>query len=322
LKETEKTYQLFEGGQAFSSELFTIARHLFRMAAELPEPSGSRLREYRDSNLDSLKQQLFSPAPIYADLERAKLTASLTFMAEQLGATHPIAVAVLQGQSPATIAGNLATSEFADPTKRKALFDGGAAAIGMSKDPMIDLVGRLEMASRTLRKQFEEQVEEPERQAYAKLAQVRFQLYGKAIAPDATFTLRLAYGKVRGYDVGGEALPFHTTIASAFTRAAAFGNREPFDLPAKWLDAKAKLTMTTPFNFVSTADTIGGNSGSPVLDRAGKLIGVNFDRNRHGLVRNFVYTEVQARHISAHAGVVVEALDKVYGATELLKELQ
>jgi hypothetical protein len=322
LAEFETEYFLLETGHAITSDLFTIARHLVRMAEEMPKPSGTRLREYRDSNLDSVKQQLFSPAPIYPDLERAKLTASLTFACEQKGATWAPLAAALAGLNPATRAEDLvAGTKLADPVERRKLFDGGKAAIDASTDPMIVLARSVDVAARALRAKFESSVEEPERQAYATLAKARFAVSGKALPPDATFTLRLAYGKVSGYSVGGNALPFHTTVGGAFARAEAFGNKEPFDLPKKWLNAKGSIDLATPFDFVSTADTIGGNSGSPVLNRAGELIGVNFDRNRHGLVRNFVYTDVQARHIAVHCRVVREALAKVYGAKELLKEL-
>jgi hypothetical protein len=187
---------------------------------------------------------------------------------------------------------------------------------------MIVLAKAVDAEARKLRARYENEVEEPERQAYAGIAGARFQAFGKSVAPDATFTLRLAFGTVKGYEVGrDEKLPFHTTFGQAFEKHAALGGREPFDLPKRWLDGKDKLDLSTPFNFVSTADTIGGNSGSPVLNRAGELVGVNFDRNRHGLVRNFVYTDVQARHIAVHSRAVLEALRKLYPAAPLVKEL-
>ncbi len=332
LREFEKPHALLETGHAFSSELFAIARHLVRLADEARKKSSDRLREYRDSNLESLKFQLFSPAPIYPDLERVKLAASLTFLAETLGgeyprtteayALKPIVPIILAGKNPASRADELvAGTKLADVAERKRLFDGGKVAIDASTDPLIVLARAIDADARGLRGQYETEVEEPERQAYAKIAEARFAALGKTVAPDATFTLRLAFGTVKGYSVGGKVLPFHTTFGGAFDRAAALGGREPFDLPPRWLEGKAKLDLATPFDFVSTADTIGGNSGSPVLNRAGELVGVNFDRNRHGLVRNFVYTDEQARHIAVHSRAVLEALRKLYPAGHLLKEL-
>jgi hypothetical protein len=172
-----------------------------------------------------------------------------------------------------------------------------------------------------VRKRYEDEVEEVERQASAAIARARFDVLGTGVPPDATFTLRLAFGVVKGYAVDGNELPHQTTFAGVFERAERLGHREPFALPQRWLRGKDKLDLKTPFNFVSTADTIGGNSGSPVLDRTGELVGINFDRNRHGLVRNFVYTDEQARHISVHCRSVLEALTKLYDARALADEL-
>jgi hypothetical protein len=318
----ERDYSLLERGDAFFSELFAIARHLVRMPVELAKPNADRLREYRDSNLESLRFQLFSPAPIHAEIERAKLAASLTFLAEQLGGSHPIVEKILADRNPAARAADLvAGTKLFDPAERKKLAEGGSKAIEASDDTMIRLARLIDDDARKLRKRYEEEVEEPERQAYAKIAEGRFQVYGRNVAPDATFTLRLAFGVVKGYEVDGEKLPYTTTFGSAFARAEKQGQRPPFAMPKRWRDGKDKLDLATPFNFVSTADTIGGNSGSPVLNRAGELVGLNFDRNRHGLVRNFVYTDEQARHIAVHSRGILEALRHLYGAETLVREL-
>lgn len=318
----ERDYYLLERGDAFYSELFGIARHLVRLAAELPKPNADRLREYRESNLESLRFQLFSPAPIHAELERAKLATSLSFLAEQLGGAHPKVRDIFAGKSPAARATELVGgTKLADPAERKRLADGGMKAIEASTDPMIKLALQVDAEARKVRKRHEDEVEEIERQAYAKIATLRFKELGRSVAPDATFTLRLAFGVVKGYEVDGTSLPFHTSFAGAFERAEQQGHREPFTLPKRWLAGKDRLDLAAPFDFVSTADTIGGNSGSPVLNRAGELVGINFDRNRHGLVRNFVYTEVQARHISVHSRGVLEALRKLYDCTPLVEEL-
>lgn len=318
----EKDYYLLETGHAFFSDLFAHARHLVRLADELPKKNPDRLREYRDSNLDSLKLTLFSPAPLYPGLERHKLRASLTFLAEILGGEHPVVVTALAGKNPENRAEELiAGTKLFDVAERKKLFEGGKPAIGASRDAMILLAKAVDGEARRLRKRYEDEVEEPERQAYAAIADLRFRALGKTVAPDATFTLRVAFGVVKGYEVDGKELPFHTTFGGAFERSAAVGGKEPFDLPPRWREGKEKLDLATPFDFVSTADTIGGNSGSPVLNRAGELVGINFDRNRHGLVRNFVYTEVRARHIAVHGRAVPEALRKLYGAETLAEEL-
>ncbi|HUR54523.1 MAG TPA: S46 family peptidase, partial [Gemmataceae bacterium] len=250
------------------------------------------------------------------------LTASLTFLAENLGGEHEVVKLVLAGKNPASRADELiGGTKLFDVKERQRLVDGGKKAIDESTDPMILLAKAIDAEARNLRTRYENEVEEPERQAYAALAELRFKALGASVAPDATFTLRLAFGTVQGYEVGGEKLPFHTTFGGAFEKSTLLGGKEPFDLPKRWLDNKSKLDLATPFNFVSTADTIGGNSGSPVLNRAGELVGINFDRNRHGLVRNFVYTDVQARHIAVHSRAVLEALRKLYPASPLVNEL-
>lgn len=317
----EREFALLDRGDAFSSELFAIARHLVRMADELPKPSKERLREYRDSGLESLKFQLLSPAPLYSPLERAKLTATLTFLAEILGGSSPLTAKILAGRNPAARADELVRTRLYQVEERKRYLDGGKAAIESSNDPMILLARLIDDEARKLRKRFEVEVEEPEREGYAAIAKIRFMTFGRNVAPDATFTLRIAFGTVRGYEVEGEKLAAQTTFGGAFAKAEAMGHKDPNKLPQRWHDNKAKLDLATPFNFTSTADTIGGNSGSPVLNRAGEVVGVNFDRNRHGLVRNFIYTDVQARHIAVHSRAVLEALQKLYGAPELVKEL-
>ncbi|MCS7022207.1 MAG: S46 family peptidase [Gemmataceae bacterium] len=322
LRSFEKEYALLESGHAFATPLFVIARHCVRMAEELPKPSAERLREYRDSNLESLQLSLFSPAPLYPELEQTRLRTSLLFMAETLGGDHPAVRLVLAGKNPADRSAELISgTRLFDPQERRRLVEGGAKAIEQSTDSLIQLARSIDPLARQLRQRYETEVEEPERQAYAALAALRFAVYGRSQPPDATFTLRLAFGIVRGYQAEGQQIPWYTTIGQLFARAEALGGREPFTLPPRWQERRRLLDPDTPLNFVSTADTIGGNSGSPVLNRAGELVGINFDRNRYGLVRNFVYTDEQARHIAVHSRAVLEALRKIYPAEPLLNEL-
>jgi hypothetical protein len=318
----EREYQLVEIGDAFNSRLFRIARHILRMGDEVLKKDGDRLREYRDSALESLKIQVFSPAPLSLELEGVKLAGSLTFLAEQLGGEHPLVVKALAGKSPAARASELVNgTTLADPAARLGLVGAGKVAIDASSDPMLVFARSLDDDARKLHKRYEEEVAEVDQQAYATISKARFELYGSAVPPDATFTLRLAFGVVKGYTVDGVDLPFHTTFGSAFQRAKQMANKAPFDMPKRWLDARAKVDPLTPFNFAATSDTIGGNSGSPVLNRAGEFVGINFDRNRHGLVRNYVYTEEQARHIAVDAQGILAALRVIYDADPLATEV-
>jgi hypothetical protein len=317
----EEYYNLLERGDAFDSRLFKIARHLVRLAEELPKDDAKRLAEYRSSAIESLKFQLFSPAPISKDYEQMKLAGSLYFAAELFGGERGIVNIELQGRSIPDFAQKLIQgTKLDDVAERKRLFKGGAEAIAGSEDPLILLVRRLEVAARKVRQEVDE-IDEIQSQAYAEIAKIRFAKFGTSIAPDATFTLRLAFGTVQGYEVDGVKLGYTTTFDQMYARAKEQEYHAPFDLPKRWLDSKDKLDPKTPFNFVSTADTIGGNSGSPVLNRAGEFVGINFDRNRHGLVRNFVYTDHQARHISVHSKAILEALRKLYDADGLANEL-
>lgn len=315
-------YQLLEQGRAFNSELFAIARRLLRLGEETPKPNSERLREYAEAGLDSLKQQLFSEAPIYPDLEIVKLADSLGMLMEITGAEDPLVQKILAGKSPRERAAELVKgSKLADVALRKQLAEGGAAAVAKSRDPMIELARLVDGPSRKVRRTYEEQVDEPQRQAYGKIAQARFAIYGDSVYPDATFTLRLAYGKVAGYREAGATLPPWTTIGGAYQHSADHGGKDPFELPPSWIKHKGDLDLQTPFNFVSTADIIGGNSGSPVINRDGEVVGLIFDGNIQSLVLDFIYTQDQARATSVHSAAIVESLRKVYSAKELADEL-
>ena len=323
LSTMDREYFLLETGHGLDGELFAIARQLVRMATEKSKPSGMRLREYRDSNRESLELSLFSPAPIHPGLETVRLGTAFTFLAEQLGGEHKAVKVALGGQSPLQQAANLVgKTKLADVAYRKRLAGQSAAEIATCEDPMIRLALAVDDMARDLRARYESGVEEPERQANGAISRLRFELAGSnPVAPDATFTLRLAFGTVKGYEAEGKTVPPWTTVQGLLERHNLLGAREPFLLPPRWIEGKANIPAETPFNIVSTADTIGGNSGSPVVNRKGELIGVNFDRNRFGLVRNFVYTDVQARHIMVDVRIILASLRKMYGADSLAGEL-
>jgi hypothetical protein len=316
-------HYLLERGVAFNSVLFTPARTIVRLTAELQKPNAERLREYGDAGLDSLKQDLYSKAPIYPELEIAKLTDSLSMTIEILGAENPLVKQIVADKSPADRAAELIRgTKLLDTDFRKKLLEGGVKAVEASTDPMIQLAKLVDPAARKLRKTYDEQVSEQLQQGYAKIANARFTALGQDVYPDATFTLRLTYGVCKGYEENGKPVPWTTTIGGTYDHAAAHDNQYPFELPESWIKAKSKLNLKTPFNFVSTADIIGGNSGSPVVNRQGELVGIIFDGNIQSLVLDYAYTEVQGRATSVHSAGIIEALTKVYEAKELVRELR
>ncbi len=317
-----RRYTMLEGGSGFKSQLFSIARTLARAAEELPKKSQDRLREFRDSGLDELKFHLLADEKIYDDYEVVKMTDGLTFLAEQLGYDDPLVQKVLDGKAPHDRAFELVTgSKLQSVELRKKLFEGGKKALEEAKDPMIALAELVDPASREVRKKMETEVDEPKRSAYADLAKAKFAVEGADVYPDATFTLRLSFGTVKGYEENGKHVPFQTTFAGLYERSAEHHDAVPFNLPPRWVERKDKLDLKTPLNFVCTADIIGGNSGSPVVNRDAELVGIIFDGNIQSLALDFAYSDVQARAVSVCSPGIVEALRKVYDADKLADEL-
>jgi hypothetical protein len=315
-------FMLLERGRAFQSELFDFARTLVRLADETTKPNAERLREFGDARLESLKIKLFSDAPIYDDLETVELADSLSYYMEMIGADNDLLQKVLDGKSPQSRASELIRgTKLKDVSVRKKLADGGKAAIEACNDPMIQLAKLVDEKAREVRKKFDTEVDEVQQQAYAKIAKAIFAAKGGDTYPDATFTLRLAFGLVKGYEEDGKAIPALTRMGGAYQHAADHDNKDPFELPKRWMERKDKLNPETPFNFVSTADIIGGNSGSPVVNRKGELVGIIFDGNIQSLVLDFVYTDEVARAVSVHSASIIEALRKIYEADKLADEL-
>ncbi len=308
--------------RGFASRLAQFSRVLVRASAERAKPNQDRMREFRDSNLASLEQQLFSTAPVYKNLEIALLADSLADMREALGADNPDVQKVLQGRTPADAAKDLITNTKLDEVAvRKQLYEGGQAAIDASTDPLIVVMRAIDPAARAVRKEFEDKIESVVHRDGALVAQARFAQSGFDQPPDATFTLRLSYGAVKGYQENGKAIPFETNFGGAYEHAAEHDNQPPYNLPESWMKAKAKLDLKTPLNFVSTADIIGGNSGSPTVNKNGEVVGIIFDGNIQSLPWNFAYSDVQGRAVSVDARGIQEALRTIYGAGALADEL-
>jgi hypothetical protein len=314
-------YDMLERGYGFGTHLFTYARQLLRAAEERPKPNGERLEEYRESARASFEHGLFAEQPIYNDLETVKLADSLTWLAETLGCNHPLVTQVLAGKSPRERASELVRGCSLGSTQvRRRLYNGGQGALTEAKDPLIELARIVDEDSRALRKTVEAQ-REAIRQGHAAIAKARYALSKGEDYPDATSSLRLAFGTVKGYHEDGRQIPFETTFAGLYQRAAEHNYHPPFDLPQNWLRNRKKLKLSTPFNFVCTADIIGGNSGSPVVNRQGEFVGIIFDGNIQSLTADFLYTDEQCRALAVHSAGILEALRKVYRADALVTEL-
>jgi hypothetical protein len=304
------------------SRLLGIAGQVVRYVVETRKPNEVRLKEYRDSNLDSLRNRLFSRAPIYDDLEQTTLAHQLELAAAVLGRDHPFVPTVLAGLSPAELAKEVVSgTRLRDPAVRRALVEGGPAAVEASRDPMIALARRIDPLAREIRRFEEDEVDAVVERAGQRIAEARFRISGKTVPPDATFTLRLSYGVVRGYSAEGTKVAPYTTFHGLYDRSASWGGRPPWDLPERWRKKKDALDLATPLNFVSTNDIIGGNSGSPVVNADGDLVGIVFDGNIHSLAWDYYFTDEKGRSVSVDSRAILEALRKVYEADALVGEL-
>jgi Peptidase S46 len=313
---------LLENGAAFNSDLFGLARTVVRLVVESEKPNAERLPEYTDARRASLELNLYSPAPVYDDFEKIKLADSLAFLRDELGADNPTVKKVLDAKSPEARAAELIDgTKLKDVAYRKQLVAGGRKAIAESTDPMIVLARSIDEEGRNLRKRYETEVQANERAGYAKIARALFDIEGTKLYPDATFTLRLSYGAVKGYEENRKHVPAFTVLSGIYTLASRHNNKFPYELPERWIDKKAVLDLNTPFNFVSTNDIIGGNSGSPVINRNAELVGLIFDGNIQSLVGNFVFDETQNRAVSVDSRAMMETLRKIYGAKEAADEL-
>jgi len=307
-----------------ASRLATFAQQIVTHSIEVAKPDNTRYPEFRDSRLDAFKASLASPAPIYLDMEEAALTSWLEEGLKVLGANDPFIKAAIGDAEPSEVARRAVRETILkDPAARRALLDGGAAAIAASTDPMVTLARRVEPIVRELRAWNEANITNVETANGTKIAQARFAVYGKTMPPDANSTLRIEYGKVLGYDEDTTLIPYKTTFFGLYDRWLSFNGKSPFDLPKSLVERRDKIDLSTPLNFVYSADTIGGNSGSPVINRKGELVGLNFDSNNQKLSNRYWYIEENegSRAVGVHSAGIIEALRKVYDADGLVKEL-
>jgi len=316
-----KPLSFFERGQAFNTVYFGVARTLVRLAQEKGKLNSERLREFRDSNLPSITRNLLSPSPIYDEFEIYKLADSLKQLQEELGGYQEVKW-LLGREAPEDVAKDLVLgTKLKDLSVRKKYIEGGLEAINQSEDPMIKLALLMDPVSRGLRGRFEKEVEAVENKNGTLIAQALFKLKGTSIPPDATSTLRLSFGVVKSYVENGQKIPYETTYAGLFERSKEFGNKSPYELPPSFIAKKSFVKLSVPLNFIATCDSIGGNSGSPVVNRRGEFLGVLFDGNIQSLPTRFVYEDEISRSVMVHGQGILEALLKVYDAKPLVNEI-
>jgi hypothetical protein len=318
-RELSLPYTFLEAGAGFNSKLFSYARTILRGAYERQKPSGERLREYRDTALPRIEQQLKAPVPVYPELENLTLSFSLERMREWLGPDAAIVRRLLAKDSPDTLAArDISGSSLADPKVRMQLWSGGVPAVEASHDPMIELAREVDPFARQVRKRYEDEVEASVDAASEQIARVRFRVFGTSVPPDATFTLRLNFGTVQGWTENGHQIEPFTYLSQLFDRATG---QEPFKVPDSWIHSQGQLDPATKFNLSTNNDIVGGNSGSPLLDAEGRLVGLMFDGNIHSIAGSYWFDPELNRAVAVHPAIMLEGLRKVYKAAGLLAEL-
>ena len=306
----------------FRGELARYARTIVRATAEKQKPSNQRIRGYQDSALPTLEQRLFSTAPVYKSLDQVQLAESLAEMQEHLGANNDVVKMALAGKSPEDRAQELISgTKLDDVAVRKQLYEGGKAAVDASNDPLIVLMRQIEPTASALHQRDEDEVQSVLRRNGGNIGKALFAKGGFSVPPDATFTLRLSYGAIKGYELSGKHVPWFTTMGGAYEHSTQHGSKPPYELPESWLKAKSSLDLKTPYDTASTPDIIGGNSGSPLINKNAEVVGIIFDGNIESLAWNFMYDDVVGRSVSTDSRAILESLRKIYHADALADEL-
>lgn len=313
-------YELAETKSAIPSDLFDYARLLVRAAEERPKPSPERLREFGDARLPLIETRLLRPVPVPRSLERVLVTFGLRALRDTFGPDDPLVQAAIGKRSPEEVAREaVAGSRLDDPKVREALWKGGAAAVAASSDPMIALARRLDPQARAVRKEYENRVQGALARNGELLFQAAVAVHGTSGYPDGTLTLRLSYGTVAGWTESGKQVPAMTHLSGLYARNTG---QFPFAVAPTWLAARPRLDPEMPFDLATTNDIIGGNSGSPLIDRNGQVVALIFDGNRDSLGGDYAYDGATNRAVALHGTAILEGLEKVYGAGRLAKEIR
>ena len=321
-KEIYKQLLFLDAMGGFRGDLPRYARMIVRAADQKQKPNNQRIRQYTDSQLPTLETDLFSTAPVYKQLDITQLTESLTQLRDVLGADNPDVKKALAGKSPEERAKEVIDgTKLDDVAVRKQLYEGGATAVAASTDPLIVMLRDIEPDASAIHEKDEDQVQAVLRKSGGDIGKALFAQKGLGVPPDATFTLRLSYGPVMGYKLKGKDVPWFTTMGGAYEHAAKHGSKPPYELPESWMKAKSSINQKTVYDTVSTADIIGGNSGSPVINKKGECVGIVFDGNIESLAWNFAYTDKVARAVEVDSRAITESLKNIYHANGLLNEL-
>ncbi|MEO7503262.1 MAG: S46 family peptidase [Gemmatimonadaceae bacterium] len=315
-------YGFGPGPNAAGSQLMTMAAQIVRVASEAGKPDAQRLAVYRGPNMEAIKRALLGPRQINLALERASITAQLRAAQQELPPNDPFLTTVLAGRTPEQTAEALVSgTRLGDLETRKALVEGGPAAVAASTDPLIVLARAIDPLNRRVVARADSLNAIITSNAEL-VGQALFATYGTALPPDATFTLRISDGVVKGYPMNGTVAPYKTTFFGLYERASAFDYKDPFNIPKRWKDRRDRLNLATGYNFVSTADIIGGNSGSPLVNRNGEVVGLAFDSNIEGIANRFLFTTDVPRTVSVHSAGMIEAVRKMYDGARIADELQ
>lgn len=308
--------------RGLGGDLGRLAQTLVTYVDQVAKPNETRWPEFRDSALPSLEQRLYSPATLYPGMEKAMLAVKLELALEKLGPDDVFVKTILQGRTIAqAVEETVSKTKLFDVDYRKALVAGGKKAIEASDDPLVRMAAQAAPILWEMRTWKERTIEAAVTAAATKISKARFAVHGNDQSPDANFTLRLSYGKAAGYESGTTQVPYKTSFYGLYGRAEDFNGRAPYDLPPKIAEARSKVALSTPMNFVTTNDIIGGNSGSPVVNKDGELVGLIFDGNIESLEGDFLYREEKNRSVAVHADAIIEALKNVYGMGGLAEEL-
>jgi hypothetical protein len=306
----------------FRGDLPRYARMIVRAAYQRQKPNDQRIRDYQDAMLPTLQTRLFSSAPIYKGLDQVLLTESLAEMRDELGANNPDVVKALAGKTPEERAREVIEgTKLEDVAVRKQLYDGGMSAVNASTDPLIVMMREIEPSAEAIHNRDEDEVQAVFREKGADIGKALFAQKGLSVPPDATFTLRLSYGTIKGYTLNGKNVPWFTTMGGAYEHAAEHGDKPPYQLPESWIQKKSAINLETPLDTVSTADIIGGNSGSPVINKSGEVVGIIFDGNIEMLAGNFEYSDKVARAVEVDTRAITEALRNIYHADAVVNDL-